>query len=46
MRHRRENPRRFAIGMVWSFGMAVGVIFIYLTPGYAPNLMSFLSAIS
>lgn len=31
-----------AIGMVWSFGMAVGVIFIYLTPGYAPNLMSFL----
>jgi zinc transport system permease protein len=31
-----------AIGMVWSFGMAVGVIFVYLTPGYAPNLMSFL----
>ena len=28
-----------AIGMVWSFGMAVGIIFIYLTPGYAPNLM-------
>ena len=31
-----------AIGMVWSFGMAVGVIFVYLTPGYAANLMSFL----
>lgn len=31
-----------AIGMVWSLGMAVGIIFIYLTPGYAPNLMSFL----
>ena len=31
-----------AIGMVWSFGMAVGVIVVYLTPGYAPNLMSFL----
>ena len=31
-----------AIGIVWSVGMAVGVIFIYLTPGYAPNLMSFL----
>lgn len=30
------------IGMVWSFGMALGIIFIYLTPGYAPNLMSFL----
>ncbi len=26
-----------AIGMVWSFGMAVGVIFVYLTPGYAPQ---------
>lgn len=31
-----------AIGIVWSVGMAVGVIFMYLTPGYAPNLMSFL----
>lgn len=31
-----------AIGIVWSLGMALGVIFIYLTPGYAPNLMSFL----
>jgi len=31
-----------AIGILWSFGMAVGIIFIYLTPGYAPNLMSYL----
>lgn len=31
-----------AIGLIWSLGMAVGIIFIYLTPGYAPNLMSFL----
>ncbi|HUW06856.1 MAG TPA: metal ABC transporter permease [Williamwhitmania sp.] len=31
-----------AIGMLWSFGMAVGIIFIALTPGYAPNLMGFL----
>lgn len=30
------------IGMVWSFGMAIGIIFVYMTPGYAPNLMSFL----
>lgn len=30
------------IGIVWSVGMAIGIIFIYLTPGYAPNLMSFL----
>jgi len=31
-----------AIGLIWSLGMALGIIFIYLTPGYAPNLMSFL----
>jgi zinc transport system permease protein len=30
------------IAMIWSFGMALGIIFIYLTPGYAPNLMSYL----
>ena len=31
-----------AIGILWSLGMAVGIIFIYITPGYAPNLMSYL----
>jgi zinc transport system permease protein len=31
-----------AIGILWSFGMAIGIIFITLTPGYAPNLMSYL----
>lgn len=31
-----------AIGIIWSFGMAVGIIFIFLTPGYAPNLMTYL----
>ncbi len=31
-----------AIGMLWAFGMAIGIIFIYLTPGYTPNLMSYL----
>jgi len=30
------------IAMIWSFGMALGIIFIYLTPGYAPNLLSYL----
>lgn len=30
------------IGMWWSFGMAIGIIFIFITPGYAPNLMSYL----
>ncbi len=31
-----------AIAILWSVGMAIGVIFVYLTPGYAPNLMSYL----
>jgi zinc transport system permease protein len=31
-----------AIAILWSFGMAVGVIFIFLTPGYSANLMSYL----
>ena len=30
------------IGMFWSAGMAIGIIFIYMTPGYAPNLMTYL----
>ena len=30
------------IAILWSLGMAIGIIFIYLTPGYAPNLMSYL----
>lgn len=31
-----------AIAGVWSLGMALGVIFIFLTPGYAPNLSAYL----
>ena len=31
-----------SIAIWWSLGMAIGIIFVYLTPGYAPNLMSFL----
>ncbi|MBN2805463.1 MAG: metal ABC transporter permease [Prolixibacteraceae bacterium] len=31
-----------SIAIWWSLGMALGIIFIALTPGYAPNLMSFL----
>ncbi|MFP4471709.1 MAG: metal ABC transporter permease [Bacteroidota bacterium] len=30
------------IAILWSFGMAVGIIFVFLTPGYSANLMSFL----
>jgi zinc transport system permease protein len=31
-----------AIGAFWAAGMSVGVILIGLTPGYAPNLFSYL----
>ncbi len=35
-------PADTAIGILWAVGMALGVIFINLTPGYAPDLMSYL----
>lgn len=31
-----------AIAVVWALGMAIGVLFISLTPGYTPELNSFL----
>ena len=31
-----------AISVVWALGMAIGVLFIFLTPGYVPELNSFL----
>lgn len=31
-----------AIGIFWAAGMALGIIFISLTPGYAPDLFSYL----
>jgi zinc transport system permease protein len=39
---RAEIRNDSAIGIFWSLGMATGIIFIYRTPGYAPNLMSYL----
>jgi len=39
---RSELREDSLIGMMWSFGMAVGIIFIFITPGYAANLMSYL----
>ena len=30
------------ISMVWAVGMALGIVFVALTPGYAPDLMSYL----
>lgn len=30
------------IGAIWSGGMALGIMFVYLSPGFAPDLMSYL----
>ena len=30
------------IGILWSVGMAIGIVFVALSPGYAPNLMTYL----
>lgn len=39
-RHRvREDS---AIAVIWALGMALGTLFIFLTPGYVPELNSFL----
>lgn len=40
---RTQNVREdSAIAGFWSLGMALGVIFIFLTPGYAPDLSAYL----
>ena len=30
------------VGILWSFGMALGILFIYLAPGYMPDMTSYL----
>ncbi len=41
------NPRKIMtqdalIGALWAFGMAIGIVFIAMSPGYAPNLMTYM----
>ncbi|KPL04283.1 MAG: hypothetical protein AMJ90_01495 [candidate division Zixibacteria bacterium SM23_73_2] len=31
-----------AIGILWTLGMALGIVFVNLAPGYAPDLFSYL----
>ena len=38
----RQIREDSAIAGVWSLGMALGVIFLFLTPGYTPNLSAYL----
>ncbi|HOO46052.1 MAG TPA: metal ABC transporter permease [Deltaproteobacteria bacterium] len=37
--HEREDT---VIGAVWAIGMAIGILFIFKTPGYNEDLMSYL----
>ncbi len=39
-RNTEEND--LLIGILWAVGMALGIVFIHITPGYVPDLMSFL----
>jgi len=39
---RTRLPEDTVIGMLWATGMALGAIFISLTPGYTTNLFSYL----
>ena len=39
---RQNQPADATIGIFWATGMAVGVLFVYITPGYAPDLMPYL----
>lgn len=38
MRLRQDS----AIAVIWALGMALGVLFVFLTPGYVPELNAFL----
>ena len=42
MSKKTEVREDSVIAILWSLGMAVGIIFVFLTPGYSANLMSFL----
>lgn len=42
MSKKTEVREDSVIAILWSLGMAVGIIFVFLTPGYSANLMSYL----
>ena len=42
VRHHASEREDTLIGIMWAMGMALGIFLIDKTPGYAPNLMSYL----
>ena len=39
---RKDMREDSAIAVFWTFGMAIGIIFSFLAPGFTPNLSAFL----
>jgi zinc transport system permease protein len=42
MEEKKLDRNDLFIGILWAVGVAIGIIFIHMTPGYAPDLMTFL----
>jgi zinc transport system permease protein len=42
LEEKRLSRNDLLIGILWALGVAIGITFIHLTPGYAPDLMTFL----
>lgn len=42
MAQRMGLRRDSAIAVIWALGMALGVLFVFMTPGYVPELNAFL----
>ena len=40
--HRREVREDSAIALLWTIGMSIGILFSYLSPGFMPELQSYL----
>lgn len=42
LQNRDEKRLDTILSFLWAFGMAIGLIFLYLTPGYAQDLFTYL----
>ncbi len=42
MEEKKLGRNDLTIGILWAVGVAIGITFIHITPGYAPDLMVFL----
>lgn len=42
IKRKTQNQADVIIGMFWSVGMAIGVLFISITPGYPPDMTTYL----